>query len=77
MAGDLTFAAGETSKTVTSIWTLDEGAPEPDETFQFHLSHPTNMRIARATATATILNDDTSVETRHAERARATTARGP
>ena len=63
MAGDLAFAAGETSKTVTSIWTLDEGAPEPDETFQFHLSHPTNMRIARPTATATILNDDTIVET--------------
>ena len=64
MAGDLAFAAGETSKTVTSIWTLDEGAPEPDETLQFHLSHPTNMRIARPTATATIVNDDTSLDER-------------
>ena len=46
---------------MTSLWTLDEGNPEPDETFQFHLSHPANVPIGRATATATILNDDTQV----------------
>ena len=61
MAGDLTFAAGETVKTVTTIWTLNDGAPEPDETFQFHLSHPTNVPISRATSTATIFNDDTAL----------------
>lgn len=61
MAGDLTFAAGETEKTVTSIWTHNDGAPEPDERFQFHLSHPTNIPISRATAIATILNDDTNL----------------
>ncbi|MDA0180907.1 hypothetical protein OJ997_11430 [Solirubrobacter phytolaccae] len=59
--GDLTFAAGETAKTVTTVWTANDGAPEPDETFQFHLSHPTTVPISRATATATILNDDTSL----------------
>ena len=55
--GDLTFAAGETQKTI-SIQTFGDGTPEPDETFGIHLSHPTNVPIARADATGTILNDD-------------------
>jgi Calx-beta domain len=61
ISGDLAFADGETEKTVTALWTLDEGNPEPDETFQFHLSHPENVPIGRATATATILNDDSNL----------------
>ncbi|HWK26540.1 MAG TPA: Calx-beta domain-containing protein, partial [Solirubrobacter sp.] len=59
-SGDLTFAAGETRKTV-AIQTYGDGTPEPDETFQIHLSHPVNVPIARADGTGTILNDDTDL----------------
>ncbi len=55
--GDLTFAAGETQKTI-AIQTFGDGSAEPDETFRIHLSHPTNVAIAKADATGTILNDD-------------------
>ena len=56
-SGDLTFAAGETQKTI-SIQTYADGTPEPDETFGIHLSHPVNVPIGDADATGTILNDD-------------------
>ena len=55
--GDLTFAAGETQKTI-AIQTYPDGTPEPDETFGIRLSHATNVRIGRADALGTILNDD-------------------
>ena len=62
IAGDLSFAAGETSKAVTSIWTLDEAAPEPDETLHSTSATRPTSGFARATATATILNDDTQLD---------------
>ena len=55
--GDLTFAAGETQKTI-SIQTFADGTPEADETFAIHLSHPANVPVGRTDATGTILNDD-------------------
>ena len=55
--GDLTFAAGETQKTI-AIQTFGDGSPEADETFTIHLSHPANVPVGRADAIGTILNDD-------------------
>ena len=56
-SGTLTFAAGETSKTITVAVTGDT-AVEPDETFTVTLSNPTGATLARAVATGTILNED-------------------
>ncbi|MCA1684322.1 MAG: calcium-binding protein, partial [Actinobacteria bacterium] len=53
----LTFAADETSKTVTVDVTSDT-LPEKDETFNVSLSGATGAAIADATGTATITNDD-------------------
>ena len=55
----LTFAAGETSKTVTVTTTGDELA-EGNETFTVTLSSPTNATLSTtaATATGTIVDDD-------------------
>ena len=53
----LTFAADETSKTVTVATTEDELA-EGNETFTLRLSNPTNAEISDATATGTIEDDD-------------------
>jgi hypothetical protein len=56
-AGALTFAPGETSKTVDIL--IDGGSsPEPDETFKVELSSPVNATVSRGVATVTILNDD-------------------
>ncbi|MBJ7472581.1 MAG: hypothetical protein JHD16_14840, partial [Solirubrobacteraceae bacterium] len=60
--GDLSFADGETQKTITTVWAGTADGPEPDETFQFHLSHPTNIPISRPTATATIFNYDPQLD---------------
>jgi len=57
--GTLTFAPGETSKTITVNITGDTTS-EPDETFSILLSNPTNATIADATGAGTILNDDGS-----------------
>ncbi|QDU27718.1 Calx-beta domain protein [Anatilimnocola aggregata] len=54
----LTFAIGETAKTVTVKVAADTGH-EPDESFQVKLSAPVNATIADDTGTGTILNDDT------------------
>ncbi len=56
-SGTLTFAPGETSRTVP-VPLLDDGLPEPAETFAVTLSSPTNATIATATADGTIIDDD-------------------
>jgi endoglucanase len=55
--GTLTFAPGETAKTV-DVAVRGDGAAEADETFKLALSAPRNADLGRATATATIQNDD-------------------
>ena len=56
-AGTLTFAAGETAKTVTVSVTGDE-TDEPDETVVVTLSGPTNAVLGTASGTGTITDDD-------------------
>jgi hypothetical protein len=55
----LTFAPGETSKTIT-VPIIGDLIEESDETFLVNLSNPTNATLGtKKTATGTILNDDT------------------
>jgi hypothetical protein len=56
-SGTLTFAPGETTKTVTVPVNGDRLA-EPSETFVVNLSNPTNATIVDAQATGTILDDE-------------------
>ena len=56
-SGTLTFAAGETEKTV-SVATTDDSADEEDETFALTLSNPAGATLADATATGTIVDND-------------------
>ncbi|MET0625473.1 MAG: Calx-beta domain-containing protein, partial [Pyrinomonadaceae bacterium] len=56
-SGTLTFAPGETSKTVT-VQVLGDGANEEDETFFVNLLNAAGATIADAQGLATILNDD-------------------
>ena len=56
-SGDLTFAAGETAKTV-EVEVLDDVHDEGTETMTLTLSNPSGARIADATATGTIENSD-------------------
>src|SRR5207302_939807 len=55
--GTLTFAAGETSKTVT-VKVNGDTTFEPDEGFALKLSNPANATIADDTGAGTIQNDD-------------------
>lgn len=55
--GNLTFAAGQTSLTV-SVSVIGDSLAEGNETFTLALSNPTNATLASAGATATILDDD-------------------
>jgi hypothetical protein len=55
--GTLTFAPGETSKTVTVLVNGDRLA-EPNETFFVNLSGPTNATIADGQGTGTIVDDE-------------------
>ncbi|AWM37417.1 Extracellular serine protease precursor [Gemmata obscuriglobus] len=57
ISGTLTFAPGETSKTVT-VTVIGDTVIEPDETFTVVLSNPINATIATGTGTGTITNDD-------------------
>jgi hypothetical protein len=57
--GTLTFAAGETSKTVT-VNILGDTVVEANETFDLLLSAPTNATLGTSTGTATLVNDDTA-----------------
>jgi len=56
-AGRLTFASGETSKTV-AILVNGDTTSEPDETFIVELSRAINAHTGRRQGHATILNDD-------------------
>jgi hypothetical protein len=56
--GTLTFAPGETTKTITVLVNGDT-LVEPDETFFVVLSGAVNASIAVARGTGTIVNDDT------------------
>ena len=56
-SGTLTFAANETSKTV-SVATTEDSDDEVDETFTLTLSSPTHATLGDATATGTINDDD-------------------
>ena len=55
--GSLTFAPGETTKTVP-VAVIGETSVEPDETFSLSLSAPGNATTGDATGTGTIVNDD-------------------
>jgi aryl-phospho-beta-D-glucosidase BglC (GH1 family) len=56
-SGTLTFAPGETSKTI-HIQVRGDTVVEPNETFFVNLSSPTNATIADGQGQGTILNDD-------------------
>ena len=56
-SGTLTFAAGETTKTV-SVTLTDDSLDEPEEAFELRLSAAVNATLARGTATGTINDND-------------------
>ena len=56
-SGTLTFAAGQTSQTITVLVNGDRLA-EPTETFFVNLSDPTNAFIADGQGVGTILDDE-------------------
>ncbi|HEY9882154.1 MAG TPA: glycoside hydrolase family 9 protein [Thermosynechococcaceae cyanobacterium] len=56
-ANTLTFAPGETTKTI-SVAVKGDTIVEPDETFLVKLSSPSNATISKAQGTGTIVNDD-------------------
>ena len=56
-SGSLTFAAGETEKTV-SVPVLDDAHDEGSETLTLTLSNPSGAYVADGTATGTITNTD-------------------
>jgi hypothetical protein len=56
-SGTLTFAPGETAKTVR-VTTIDDALVEGDETFRLVLSAPTNATLADDTGVGTIADDD-------------------
>ncbi len=57
-SGTLTFAPGETTKTIL-VRTVDDSVGEPAETFTVNLSSPTGAAIADGQAVGTIRDDDT------------------
>jgi hypothetical protein len=56
-SGTLTFAPGETSKTIT-VPVVGDRLPEPNETFVVNLSAPTNAHIADGQGIGTIADDE-------------------
>jgi hypothetical protein len=56
-SGTVTFAAGQTTQTVT-IAVLGDRLPEPSETLFVNLSQPTNATIADGQGVGTILDDE-------------------
>jgi Calx-beta domain len=61
-SGTLTFAPGETSRTVR-VDTTEDGAVEPDETFLLNLFNPTNATLSDLLGTATVMDDDAAPPT--------------
>jgi chitinase len=59
-SGTLTFAPGETQKTIT-IAAIGDATVEPDEGFSVVLSAPVGATIARGTGAGTITNDDAAL----------------
>ncbi|MCE9563258.1 MAG: hypothetical protein K8U57_14535 [Planctomycetes bacterium] len=59
VTGTVTFAPGETSKTIT-VNVIGDIVDESDETFTVNLSKASNATIASGTGTGTIVNDDGS-----------------
>ncbi|MBD2329048.1 Calx-beta domain-containing protein [Alkalinema sp. FACHB-956] len=59
VSGSLTFAPGETSKTV-NVTIRGDDTVEADEDFSLNLSNPTNAKIDVLSAFATISNDDST-----------------
>jgi endoglucanase len=57
VTGTLTFAPGETKKTVT-VKVAGDALQEANETFQLSLSSPSGATLAKTSAIATIVNDD-------------------
>jgi probable HAF family extracellular repeat protein len=55
--GTLTFAPGETSKTIT-VQVVGDRLPESNETFVVNLSGPTNSYIATGQGSGTIVDDE-------------------
>src|SRR5204863_1399309 len=56
-SGQVTFAPGETRKSVT-VDLVDDAANEPSETFAVRLSHPVETTLTDAEGLATVLDDD-------------------
>jgi len=56
-AGTLSFAPGQTTRTVT-VDVLGDTTPEPEEVFYVDLSNPTNATIVDGQGVGTIINDD-------------------
>jgi Calx-beta domain/Domain of unknown function (DUF4214)/WD40-like Beta Propeller Repeat len=63
-SGNLTFAPGQTTKTVTVLVNGD-ATNEPDETFFVNLASPTNATISDGQGQGTILNDDVAAPATH------------
>lgn len=59
VSGTLTFAAGETTKTI-SVPIVNDSAPEVDETFSVLLDKPVGARIAKSKGQVTIADNDTA-----------------
>ena len=57
MSGTLTFAPGETSKTIT-VQVIGDRLAEPNETFTVNLRNPTNANIGNGQGVGTILDDE-------------------
>ena len=57
VGGTLTFAPGETTKTVT-VAVVGDTVNEPNEAFTVNLSGPTNATVSDAQGQGTITNDD-------------------
>ncbi len=75
-SGSLTFAAGETSKTV-HVDIGGDTAFEANETFTVALSNASGATIADATAVGTIVNDDPAPDQAMSATARPTRSRSP
>ncbi|MGB2402844.1 MAG: Calx-beta domain-containing protein [Akkermansiaceae bacterium] len=58
-SGQLSFAAGETSKTI-SVAVLGDTEDENDETFSVNLSNQVNAKAGAMSATGTIIDNDTA-----------------